>query len=69
MFNKTSNIDVNVNVTSQGIDATALTQALNDLTVKQQIVQAVMTGINPNINPNQLNQMAKSGEINSYNFG
>jgi hypothetical protein len=63
------NIDVNVNVTSQGIDATALTQALNDLTVKQQIVQAVMTGINPNINPNQLNQMAKSGEINSYNFG
>jgi hypothetical protein len=43
--------------------------ALNDLSVKQQIVQAVITGMNPNSNPNQLNQQIKSGELNSYNFG
>jgi hypothetical protein len=61
--------NITVNVTSQGIDTNSLSMALNDLTVKQQIVQAVITGMNPNSNPNQLNQQIKSGEINSYNFG
>jgi hypothetical protein len=60
---------ITVNVTSQGIDTNSLSMALNDLTVKQQIVQAVITGMNPNSNPNQLNQQIKSGELNSYNFG
>ena len=61
--------NITVNVTSQGIDTNSLSMALNDLSVKQQIVQAVITGMNPNSNPNQLNQQIKSGEINSYNFG
>ena len=61
--------NITVNVTSQGIDTNSLSMALNDLSVKQQIVQAVITGMNPNSNPNQLNQQIKSGELNSYNFG
>jgi hypothetical protein len=60
---------ITINLTSQGIDTTSLSMALNDMSVKQQIVQAVITGMNPNTNPNQMAQQIKSGERATYNFG
>lgn len=60
-------VNVNINLTSQGIDVNTLSMALNDMTVKQQIVQAVISGMNPNINPNQKNSQLRNMEINSYN--
>jgi hypothetical protein len=69
----TQNINVGgsitINLTSQGIDTTSLSMALNDMSVKQQIVQAVISGMNPNTNPYQMNQQIKSGERATYNFG
>lgn len=69
----TQNINVGgsitINLTSQGIDTTSLSMAMNDISVKQQIVQAVISGMNPNTNPYQMNQQIKSGERATYNFG
>lgn len=63
-------VDVNVTVsTPQGIDPTSLSMMLNDLTVKEKIVGAVMSGINPNINPTQFAQMVNSDKLSSNNFG